>query len=72
MRFLNEECLKNIFEYNFVKYPKSSETEANQELSKILIERNNISDPNNDPIDKFERKKNISFTLKKDKEEYNK
>ena len=66
MKFLNEESLKNIFEYNFVKYPQSSETEANQELSKILVKRNNIADPNNDLVEKFEKKTGISFALKKD------
>ena len=48
--FINDDCLRTILEYTFVKYPQSLETEKNKELSDIVTETDNISDPRYDQV----------------------
>ena len=42
MGFINNECLKAILEYNFVKYPQTSETEKNKEMNRLIVAKDDI------------------------------
>ena len=65
--FINDDCLKSILEYTFVKYPQSLETEKNKELDDLVTQRDNIADPQNDQV----HRSGVKFELKKDGEDYN-
>ena len=60
VKFVDEQCLKKILDYNAAKYPQSSEVEKNKDIEGIIIERDDIGDPSNDLV----AKSGVEFALK--------
>ena len=50
---INKKILKKILKYNLQKYPQASEGDTNQEMNDMIVERNDIEDPDNDLFSKL-------------------
>ena len=66
---MNNKILKEIFEYNFMKYPRTEKKGKDIGLARLIIPKDDRKEPEYDLINKYKDK--VVFRLKNDDENYN-